>query len=531
MDVVIIFNGLGNQMSQYAFYLAKKKQVKSCKIIFSLHHRKEHNGYELGRIFGVKISLFWSLIYFLLTNHKFKKLFGGLYPYLGIRFIKEPMNYDYNPDYLKKGKFGLNFYWGGWHSEKYFKDIKDEVKQVFTFPNSDGSLEFKKIKEEIENNTNSISIHIRRGDYLKIKPDDYYQFNDVATITYYKYAIRRLNIENKGELPTFYIFSNDPDWCKSTFSDLHMKMVFVTCNSGQDSWRDLYLMSLCHKHINANSTFSWWGSWLCRHEDSLTICPGQFIRNVVTKDFYPSDWIKIQLHPKDLDVLIDYTDKITKDFQYSSFVYIDNETEIEKVISQLSLNNKLMFHGESEAKKRLYTAHQQNLILQNGNASNLSVTEFWENIFNLLDNEHNDVNTLNEKLEICNNEDSPLICFTDKLSIALDNALKDQRNYYDSELDGYFSIYYFDSSAIDFIDNNYSKTNVTSRKDREFSPYYIFKTMDSKQSFCYFLNTSDHNPIVEQINMNGARIYFNCVNINKHLIPYINIHVQKMKKK
>lgn len=80
----------------------------------------------------------------MLTYHKFKKLFGSLYPYLGIRFINEPKNYDYNPDYLKKGKFGLNFYWGGWHSEKYFKDIEDEVKMDFTFPNTEGSLEFKK---------------------------------------------------------------------------------------------------------------------------------------------------------------------------------------------------------------------------------------------------------------------------------------------------------------------------------------------------------------------------------------------------
>lgn len=520
MDIVIIFNGLGNQMSQYAFYLAKKKQVKSCKAIFSLRHRKEHNGFELGRLFGIKVSLFWSLVYYLLTTYKFKKVFGFLYPYLGIRFINEEMNYDYNPEYLKKGKFGLNFYWGGWHSEKYFKDIQEEVKKVFTFSNTEGSLDYNKIKAEIENNTNSISIHIRRGDYLNVNPDDYYQLNDVATITYYKYAINRLNVENNGNLPTFYFFSNDPDWCKTTFSDFNMKMVFVTCNSGKDSWRDLYLMSLCHKHINANSTFSWWGAWLCKFEDSLTICPGQFIRNVVTKDFYPSNWIKIQLHPKDLDVLINYPDKITKDFQFSSNIYLDNESEIEDIICSLSFNNKLMFHVESKANSRLYSSCQISQILHKDNSNSLPVRCLLDNISNYLD-DNDDVNSINKEFDRSKREYSPLICFTDKLSIALDNSLMDHNNTNESELNDYFSIYYFDSSVIDSMDNVLCETNENFICESDILPYYILKIKEANQTCCYFLNTSERDPIIEQININGTQIMFNCININKKLIPYI----------
>src|SRR4029078_5065768 len=75
MDVVLIFNGLGNQMSQYSFYLKKKKLSKSKRFLFSKKSRKIHNGYELDSVFGIKYhdSLVNKLLYLIFNIVTYKK--------------------------------------------------------------------------------------------------------------------------------------------------------------------------------------------------------------------------------------------------------------------------------------------------------------------------------------------------------------------------------------------------------------------------------------------------------------------------
>lgn len=290
MDVVVIFNGLGNQMSQYAFYLAKKRINKNCYCIFDPKSVNEHNGSELDRIFGVKykstlIEILLTYIYVL----RRKKYIGRILGYLGVRIIREAKNYDYNPILKEKGKYGLNYYWGGWHSEKNFEEIKQTVCDTFKFPTIKDDDEFLYWLETINSDFNSVSIHIRRGDYLNIKKTDFYQFDNVATLDYYKRAIDY--IKTRIDKPTFYIFSNDIEWVRKNFCDENIKI--IDCNVKENSWRDMYLMSLCHHHINANSTFSWWGAWLCQYHDAIIMCPYKFIRTIETKDIYPNNWIKI----------------------------------------------------------------------------------------------------------------------------------------------------------------------------------------------------------------------------------------------
>ena len=94
------------------------------------------------------------------------------------------------------------------------------------------------------------------------------------------------------EEPMYFVFSDDIAWCQEHFRNI--KCHYVDINNGTKSWRDMFLMSLCHYHINANSSFSWWGAWLCKYEDSITICPEEFIRGVDIKDVYPESWIRIK---------------------------------------------------------------------------------------------------------------------------------------------------------------------------------------------------------------------------------------------
>ena len=288
MDVVVIFNGLGNQMSQYAFYLAKKERNKRCILIFDDKGINNHNGYELDKLFNISIpkdrkSVFAGKL-FQLKKVRFVSRFLGFW---GVYIIKEDKNYKYRSELVNESRFGINFYWGGWPSEKHFMEIKEKVRKVFVFPEQDDK-QFLIWKAEIDRTPNSVSLHIRRGDYLN-KTNDMYQFGGVANMEYFNNSIGYISKEVTN--PVFYIFSDDLDWCKEKFKGAQFR--FVDCNRGENSWRDMYLMSLCRHHINSNSTFSWWGAWLSNFKDSITICPKEYIRGLNTPDVYPERWIKM----------------------------------------------------------------------------------------------------------------------------------------------------------------------------------------------------------------------------------------------
>lgn len=293
MDIVVIFNGLGNQMSQYAFFLSKKKFGCKCICIFDPSSMNRHNGLELEKLFGivfpnsVKVWLYTEILK--RVNNKIIRRFIKL---MGINIVYEPLNYNYSEKFLGQGKGWLNYYIGGWHSEKYFKNIRQDILDAFQFPiRKEYDMVFlgfiNHIKEHFEQ---SVSIHIRRGDYLKSKPTDWYYYGNIATPEYYKKSENY--IKSIVNSPIFYVFSDDIEWCKSNLSENNY--VFVDCNNAHNSWRDMFLMSICKHHIIANSSFSWWGSWLSNNRDGITIRPEKFLSNVDTKDFYPESWIKIE---------------------------------------------------------------------------------------------------------------------------------------------------------------------------------------------------------------------------------------------
>jgi hypothetical protein len=292
MDIVVLFNGLGNQMSQYAFYLAKKERNEKCQVIFNTKCTNGHHGYELGKLFGIHCESgtkhdMLEFFYRIVHSERFLR-YRSILSRFGLNIIYEEQNYDFNPALLLPSQYqGLNYYWGGWHSEKNFQSVEKKVREVFQFPKitDENCLRFADLIESAEN---SVSLHVRRGDYLKAKPDDFYHFDGVATLDYYEKAVAY--IKNKFGNCKFFVFSNDLEWCKKEFSNLDA--AYVDCNSGENSWRDMYLMSLCKHHINANSTFSWWGAWLS-NKNGVTICPKMFLRTVVTNDIYPERWVKI----------------------------------------------------------------------------------------------------------------------------------------------------------------------------------------------------------------------------------------------
>jgi len=289
MDVVIIFNGLGNQMSQYAFYL-HKKNIKNTT--YFIPFCKDHNGLELERVFGIncKETLVQKLLYLLfrvLLTDRVKILSVPIQRFLALlncKIIKENFNYNYNKDFIIPSK-GISFYYGGWHSENYFIDVQDAILKEFEFALPNDSENRNHIRN-IEA-TNSIAIHIRRGDFLNA--DNLHLFGNVCTKEYFEKAVGL--IETKVGNSHFFVFSNDLAWVKENIAINNV--TYVDCNSGSDSWKDMYLMSLCNHAIISNSTFSWWGAWLNKNVNKIVISPSRFLKDDIFTDIYPDSWIKI----------------------------------------------------------------------------------------------------------------------------------------------------------------------------------------------------------------------------------------------
>lgn len=293
MDIHILCYGLGNQLSQYAFFLNRRTLNQRAHAFYAF---KQHNGYELNRLFGLKEDLPWYLqfirvVFRLGISRRFysARTADFALSLLRIKIITESSDYRFDPSLLKPW-FGIRIFFGGWHDSRYFSAAEKVVRNAYDFPKLDSTNEQMLLQIQ---QTSSVSIHVRRGDYLKGKNAEL--FGSIATQTYYQNAILwvRQRMFSEGNTPKFFVFSDDIDWCKNTLglSDA----TFVNINSGRDSWKDMVLMSHCRMNIIANSTFSWWAAWLNKTTEKAVLCPTKFIRNDTEgQTIYPSTWIQIE---------------------------------------------------------------------------------------------------------------------------------------------------------------------------------------------------------------------------------------------
>lgn len=289
MIIIKIIGGLGNQMFQYAFYKFLLSKNLDTKIdISAFNNCQIHNGYELEKVFSVKpikASIEECYEAGLPRGGHFNRILRklhitknkGTYYQQG---VIESLQYEPN-----KFNFNGNMYLDGyWSSYKWFQDIFDDIKNDFKFKHKLDD-ENKHIANDIIN-SNSISLHIRRGDYLKY---DIYQ--GICTLDgYYKKAIEY--ILERVENAKFFIFSNDIGWCKQ---NLKMNNIYyVNNNNGENSYKDMQLMSLCKHNITANSSFSFLGGHLNANPQKIVICPHKFLNLEYDKeDIFPESWIRI----------------------------------------------------------------------------------------------------------------------------------------------------------------------------------------------------------------------------------------------
>lgn len=181
---------------------------------------------------------------------------------------------------------------GYWQNAKYFERYRATIVDDIS-PTQPLRPEIARVGESI-GNTNSVSVHIRRGDY--ISNANAAAFHGVLPMSYYVSALDYLRDRVKNA--TFFIFSDDIEWCCKHVSSLGADIRIVETSENRSGWEDIHLMRLAKHHIIANSSFSWWGAWLSHPSGSCTdgvvVAPAQwFARGPLLRpgDRTPLDWV------------------------------------------------------------------------------------------------------------------------------------------------------------------------------------------------------------------------------------------------
>lgn len=304
MIIIQMMGGLGNQLQQYAFYMKLNKCGIDAKIDTSWYSSDIQENMaaprtlEIKRLKGVSFEeadakevskLLGSVgaaglgsekrIGKIIEKARRKFLPWTIHVFEENSRIFVPEIYDgvlierNIRDLYTKAHFACEY---------YYADILEELREEISFPIEE-AIDYQGIVDLSEEmmSTNSVSVHIRRGDYLDDLNMKYY--GGICTEEYYEAAVKYI-IEKTGA-DRFYIFSDDIAYAEDfachligiDVNGLDLKARVVDINHGVDNMFDIYLMSRCKHNITANSTFSFWGARFNGNEKKIMIRPTKHI--------------------------------------------------------------------------------------------------------------------------------------------------------------------------------------------------------------------------------------------------------------
>lgn len=284
--------GLGNQLFQYAAgYSLARRLGQEISIDHSFFPKQTLRGYKLDKLSldktcfdeqrSVKIKV--------LKNKYLNKILRQM--------NKSVIDLGKNSIYLLECRSDLvqafpqieaeNVYLDGYYqSEQYFREYKTDLMRQFT-PNYPSEAEYQSVLAEIQD-CEAVAVHVRRGDFLNAQNDsnpNHYLLGE----QYYHNALKYSAAHLKD--PVFFWFSDDIDWVKKNFGEKN-NFRFVSLHTRYADIDEMMLMKSCRHIIAANSTFSWWASWLNEQEDAMHICPKKRYGNLY---MIPDEWIKISV--------------------------------------------------------------------------------------------------------------------------------------------------------------------------------------------------------------------------------------------
>lgn len=281
MKLVFMNGGLANQLFQYIFLRwLEIKTGEECIIEDSAFCVEDpiHNGYEIERLFGIKKSRLsqcfeadvWQAMMEARKSGKSipqQLLDNGLQ----VSMIYESGNIDFSgnmvqiqPECMDLNVTGNWYFHGYWMSKGYFQEIEDLMRKELQFPTIVD--EKNKLYEMQINQSNSIAIHVRRGDMV--------QLGRSMDANYFQGAIQLL--EDKVFKAHYFVFSDDLAWCREQSKAMGLdsvanRVTFIEGNIGENAYIDLQLMSYCKHIITSWSSFSFLAGVLNENPDKLVI--------------------------------------------------------------------------------------------------------------------------------------------------------------------------------------------------------------------------------------------------------------------
>ena len=268
--IIVKFNGgLGNQLFQYAFGRALQLKYNDDYFIDIEEFRRSYG--HVPRHYSLEpfnlppdvkilpINKSKTLLFFKVFHKINKNLNSKLAGLFNIYWWRCPLYkvFDIEDTKLKKC-----YFYGYWQSEKYFYDYRDIIKDELKVK-TPIMEECKKYADDIQK-SNSVCLHIRRGDFVKegmiICGPDYYQ----RGIEY---------VSSHTENAKFFVFSNDNEWVKKNIT-LPENCVFV--DIADPDYEVLRLMYMCKHFVISNSSFSWWAQYLSDNSEKIVVAPSQW---------------------------------------------------------------------------------------------------------------------------------------------------------------------------------------------------------------------------------------------------------------
>lgn len=261
---LILQGGLGNQMFEYASAYSIARRTNQ-PLVLDRSFFDLYGGRDWCRPYELSIFALHEQTPFASRHTLEVKVLPKLAYWCRKHQVVHCGKYVFLPSMLKRKNQVLFGYFVDYH---YFESHRHDLLQQFAFRTQLNAANQQYLNDIVAKE--SVSVHIRRGDYLKNTNAGIFWHPDVE---WYWTAMRE--IEKQVQNPTYYFFSDDIAWAQEQFVNVK-NAVFVDINHGVEAYNDIRLMSQCKHNIIANSTFSWWGAWLNKNPNKIVIAPEKY---------------------------------------------------------------------------------------------------------------------------------------------------------------------------------------------------------------------------------------------------------------
>ena len=287
MIIVTLIGGLGNQMFQYAAGRALALSTGQDLVLDRRHYLRAREHRLALEVFPLENRpVHKSALPPLWRDQPVRHILWRLAKH-GPSHLREASS-GYDPRIAQvTGPVRLEGYF---QSERYFAPHANAIRSDLTI-RTPPDPENVRWLEEIRAEPRAVSLHVRRGDY--VRNARFAAVHGTCTPDYYTAALEHVT-DQTGEQPVIYAFSDDPTWVRKNLS-LPAEIRVVNHNGPERNYEDLRLMSACRHHIIANSSFSWWGAWLNPDPARIVVAPARWYADLrfENPDIWPANWVKI----------------------------------------------------------------------------------------------------------------------------------------------------------------------------------------------------------------------------------------------